>query len=233
MKLHKVLENLKDSGLHVFGTTDMARLLHLSNNAASVYIHRMKRMGMIYPVERGKFSISSDPFTVSTQLVFPSYISFSTAFYLHGRLDQVINDIYVVSSRKKKPMDFMGTDMRFVRFPPSRLFGYRKHRKGNSFVMLADLEKAAVDCLHLPRYTPISQVREGLSKGYSSGVLEEYALKMNSEAIIRRAGYLLEALGEETRLKPSTGTVYKLNPSIKNLGRYDTRWRLYINEVLG
>ena len=232
MKLHKVLEELKDSGLCVFRTADMARLLRLSSNAASVYIHRMKRMGMVHSVEKGKFSISLDPFTVSTQIVFPSYISFSTALYLHGRLDQVIDNIYVVSSRKKKHMNYMDTGIRFVRFPPSRIFGYRKQRKGDSFVMLADPEKTAVDCLYLPRYTTVSQVFEALSPGLDKMLIEEYAVMMKSEAVIRRGGYILEALGEDTGLKPSTGTVYKLNPSIRRRGEYDSRWKMYINEVL-
>lgn len=232
MKLNKVLEELRDSGLYVFKTVDMSSILHLSNNAASVYIYRMKQKEMIHAVEKGKFSISSDPFAVSTQLVFPSYISFSTSLYLHGRLGQVIDNIYVISSRKKKHMAFMDTEIRFIKFPSFRIFGYGKKRKGDSFVMLADLEKTAVDCLHLPRYAPVSQVQEALSPGFDKELLEDYAVMMKSEAVRRRAGYLLELLGEETKLKPSTGTVYKLNPTIKRKGKYNSRWRLYINEVL-
>jgi len=232
MKLHKVLDELKDTRLYVFRTADIARILNLSNNAASVYIYRMKRMGMIHSIENGKFSISPDPFVVSTQLIFPSYISFSTALYLHGRLGQVINNIYVITSRKKKPLHFMNTKIRFVTFPPHRIFGYRKRRKGESFIMVADMEKTAIDCLHLPRYLPVSLLLEALSPGFDKILFEKYALVMKSEAVIRRAGYLLDVLGEETRLEPSTRTVYKLNPSIKERGKYSSRWKLYINEVL-
>ena len=55
---------------------------------------------------------------------------------------------------------------------------------------------------------------------------------MGSEAVIRRAGYLMEQLGEKTNLKPSTKTAYLLNPSSGRRGKYEPRWKLYINEVL-
>jgi len=232
MKLHKVLEELAKSGLYVFRTSDLSRMLHLSNEAAAVYIYRMKQKGMVYPVEKGKFSISSDAFAVSTQLVVPSCISFSTALYLHGRLEQVIDSIFVVSPKKKAHMEFMGTWIRFVRFPPFRVYGCKKVRKGDSFVMLADLEKAAVDCLYMPRYTPVSQVYDALSDGFNRELLEDYALRMKSEAVVRRAGWLIEALGKETGLSPATSTVYTLNPTIRHRGTYNRKWKLYVNEVV-
>ena len=232
MRLYNILEELRRSGRYVFTTGDLARILGSTREVASVYVHRMKEHGLIYPVEKGKFSLGRDAFIVASQLVEPSYLSFTTAFYLHGRMEQVIDRIYVVTSRKKKAMSFMGTEIEFVRFHPSRIFGYRRHRKSDSYVLLADIEKAAVDSLYMPRHAPVSLVYEVLSEGFERERLEEYAIKMNSEAVIRRVGYLLELLGEETRLEPSSRTVYRLNPSIRRKGRYIGKWRLYVNEVI-
>jgi len=232
MKLHYLLDSMKNTGLCVFTVSDLARLSGLKNDAASVYIHRMKSMDMIYPVERGKFAISSDPFVVSTQLVVPSYISLITAFYLHGRSQQVIDDLLVVSPRPKNDLTFMDTKIRFVRFQPYRMFGYRRVEKGESYLMLADLEKAAIDSLYLPRYVPVSQVKEALADGFDKDVLEEYAKMMKCEAVVRRTGFLLESLGEKTSLFPSSRTVYKLNPTVGRKGKYNGRWKMYVNEVL-
>ena len=55
---------------------------------------------------------------------------------------------------------------------------------------------------------------------------------MKSEAVVRRVGFLLEALGDETGLGPSTRTPYRLNPSLGRKGKYDRRWKLYVNEVI-
>ena len=232
MKLHRVPEKLAASGLAVFTTRDLARLLGMSPGAVSVYKHRLKEAGMIYPVEKGRFSITADPFIVAAQVSCPSYLSFSSAFYLHHRLDQIIDSLYVVISRKKRDITFMDTRINFIRFPPDKIFGYRKHGKGESYIMLADLEKAAVDSLYRPKYASLSRVLEALSGGFDAGLFEEYAKKIGSEAVIRRAGYLMEQLGEKTNLKPSTKTAYLLNPSSGRRGKYEPRWKLYINEVL-
>lgn len=233
MRLYGIVEELRRSGRYVFTTGDLARILGSSRDVASVYAHRMKKQGLIYPIEKGKFALGEDAFLVASQMTEPSYLSFTTAFYLHGRMEQVIDRIYVVTSRKRKSIEFLGTEVQFVRFQPSRIFGYRKHRKGDSHIVMADLEKAAVDTLYMPRYAPISLVFDALLEGFDRRLFEEYAVKMGSEAVIRRAGYLLELLGENTALKPSGKAVYRLNPLIHKKGRYIGKWRLYANEVIG
>ncbi len=233
MNLYILLEKLRSSGLYVFTPRDISRLLSVKRSVAYVYIHRMKERKMIIPVETGKFAIYNDPFIVSTQLIYPSYISFITAFYLHKRVQQTVDMIFVVSPKKKRALSFLGTPIKFITFPPSRMFGYSSHKMGESRIMLADLEKAAVDAMYLPRYLSISMIYECLADGVNAKILENYARKMDCEAVIRRAGYILDRLGEETELRPSTATSYRLNPTIKEKGNFNSKWKLYLNEVIG
>ena len=233
MRLYRIADELKHSGRYVFTIRDLSRVLGSSREVASVYAHRMKAKGLIYDVEKGKFSLGEDPFLVASQVVSPSYLSFSTALYLHGRMQQVIDRIYAVTSRKRNDLNFMGTDIEFIRFSPERIFGYRRHRKRDSYIFLADLEKAAVDSLYMPRYVPVSHVYEALSEGFDRKLMEEYARRMGSEAVIRRTGYILEVLGEDTDLRPSGRTIYRLNPHFPSKGRYISSWRLYANEAIG
>ena len=232
MDQHQILANLRATGLYVFSVGDLARVAGVKRDAASVYVHRMKSTGLVHAVERGKFAIDGDPFVVSTQLVVPSYVSFTTALYLHGRMEQVIDKIMVVTSRSKSGIRFMDMDIRFVKFDPKRVYGYRRVEKGESHVMLADLEKAVIDCLYLPRYASVSLVHEALKDGFEQDLLEEYTQKMGIEAVIRRCGFLLEHLGMKTKLEPNTKTPYKLNPTISKKGDYNSRWKIYINEEL-
>ena len=232
MNLHDLLDILRSSGRAVFTTDDLERITDLSRGSAAVYVHRMKERGMIFPIERGRFSISDDPFTVASQLIVPAYISFATGLSLHGRLDQVVNRIHMVSSRRRTPVTFGGMEIRFVRFPAGRVFGYRKHAKGGSSMMLGDMEKVVVDCLYMPRYCPVSTLADALEDGCDGALLERYAERMNSEAVIRRTGYLMEVLGRETTLRPRTDTPYRLNPSVRKKGKYEKRWKLYVNEVV-
>lgn len=114
----------------------------------------------LFRIQRGKYFITDDPFLVSSQLVYPSYISFLSALYLHGKLEQVIDTIYIVSPHKRPRCELLGMKVRFVRFPPNLVFGFKKVRKGEGYVSLAEPEKAVVDILYLPRYARVSTVAD-------------------------------------------------------------------------
>ncbi len=232
MHLHELAERLRSSSLYVFTTRDLAKIASVSHSSAAVYVHRMKESGLAFPIEKGKFSVSEDPFVVATQLAYPSYMSFSSALYMHGRLDQVVNSLIVVTSRGRAKAQFMGMTIEFVKLSPERVFGYRKVEKGDSYVFLADLEKAVVDSLYMPRRCPVSQALAALEDAFDQNLLEEYAKRMGSEAVVRRTGYVLEKLGRKTQLVPTTKTPYKLNPSIRASGKWMAKWGLYVNEVV-
>ncbi len=97
--------------------------------------------------------------------------------------------------------------------------------------MLADREKAIVDSLYLPRYASIGEVARIIrEETYDQAVLEDYARRMRAESVIRRAGYLLEVAGRETKLTRGAEAPYKLNPSAARQGTFNAKWRLYVNE---
>ena len=232
MDQHELLEILRNSGAYVFTPRVVSRIAGIDIKSAYVAIHRFLKKGKIYPVSKGRFSITDDPFVISTQLISPSYLSFSTAMYLHARLQQVINEIYVVTPKKKSSLKVMGMNINFVIFKPYRVFGYRKVKKGNSYVLLADIEKMVVDSLYLPRYTVFENIISTLHEGFDKELLEKYTLRMESEAVLSRAGYLLETLGYRTSLSRRTKTVYRLNPAKREYGNFNNKWRLYVNEVI-
>jgi predicted transcriptional regulator of viral defense system len=230
MRLYELANMLKKSKIAVFSIEDICRFGGLGRDEAYVYLHRMLERNLIRRVQRGKFTVHEDPFAVSSQLITPSYISFLSSLYLHGKLEQSINAIFIVTPVKRAPMRVMDMDVRFVKLRPDLVFGFRKVRKGESYVSLAELEKTVVDILYLPRYARISTVAH-LMREVDVQKLERYARRMG-EPVVRRAGYLLDRAGVEHGLKPSTKSIYKLNPSIGSLGSMDKKWLLYINEEL-
>jgi predicted transcriptional regulator of viral defense system len=231
MNMQDILSRLRKSGLAVFTINDLKKLTGLKRESVYVYLSRMLKKGYAYKIEKGKFTIYEDPFLVSTQLISPSYISFLSALYLHGKTTQTINEVQVVTSRRKKEIEVFNTRIKFIQLNPKFMFGFKKVSKGNSFIFLADLEKAIIDSLYLPRYCPISEVWEAIKEA-DKEKLVSYASKLKIEAINRRLGYLLSLLGIKTNLKAKTKIVYKLNPAIKSRGKFNSEWRLYINEVL-
>jgi predicted transcriptional regulator of viral defense system len=230
MRLHELADRMKKSKIAVFSIEDICRLGGIGRGEAYVYIHRMLERKLIRRVQRGRFTVHEDPFVVSSQLITPSYISFLSSLYLHGKLEQSINSIFIVTPVKKAPMRIMDMDVRFVKFRPDLVFGFRKVRKGESYVSLAEVEKTIVDILYLPRYARISTVAN-LMREVDAQKLEAYARRMG-EPVVRRTGYLLDLAGVAHSLRPGTKSVYKLNPSIGRLGSMDRKWLLYINEEL-
>ncbi|MBO3833305.1 MAG: hypothetical protein FGF51_08020 [Candidatus Brockarchaeota archaeon] len=231
MDLERVLMRLRESSLAVFTLTDLRRLTGTSRETAYVYLNRMLKRGLIHKVEKGKFTVYSDPFLVSTQLVYPSYISFLSALFLYGKTTQTINEILVATPKGKRSMESFGMRIRFVRLDPRLIFGFKKVKKGDSFILLAELEKAVVDSLYLPRYCPMSEVFLALKDVNVEKTLE-FASKFGVEAVNRRLGYMLDLLGVKADLTIKSKTPYKLNPANKALGKFDSKWRLYVNEVL-
>ena len=231
MSLERVSMRLKESSLAVFTLTDLRRITGASRKTAYVYLNRMLKRGLVNKVEKGKFTVYSDPFLVSTQLVYPSYISFISALFLHGKTTQTINEILVATSKRKRSIQSFGMRIRFVKLNPRFIFGFKKVKKGNSFIFLAELEKAIVDSLYLPRYCPMSEVFSALKDADMEKALE-LASKLQIEAVNRRLGYMLDLLGIKANLTIKSKTPYKLNPAIKTLGFFNSKWRLYVNEVL-
>ncbi|MGC8831782.1 MAG: type IV toxin-antitoxin system AbiEi family antitoxin domain-containing protein [Thermoproteota archaeon] len=231
MSLERILMRLKESSLAVFTLADLRRFTGASRETAYVYLSRMVKRGLVYRVEKGRFTIYSDPFLVSAQLVYPSYISFLSALFLHGKTTQTINEILVATSKRKRTMQSFGMRIKFVKLDPRLIFGFKKVKKGNSFIFLAELEKAIIDSLYLPRYCLMSEVFLALKDVDVEKTLE-FASKFRIEAVNRRLGYMLDLLGVKADLPIKSKTPYKLNPANKVLGKFDSKWRLYVNEVL-
>lgn len=217
------LETLKKA---VITLKDMAKARNITRQSAAVEISRAVKKGRLARVEKGKYALTSDMFAIASGLVQPSYISFGSALYLRGLLEQTVTKIYVVSPKYKKGITFGNIEIKFIKFGSGNIFGYEKIKRGEFFAFIAETEKAIADCLYAPRYFELSYLDEALGR-INSKKLEEYALKMGSVAAIKRAGYLLELAGHETALaRKRLSGVHALVPGKK--GRWNKKWRIYV-----
>lgn len=232
MNLHDIRDQLRTTGNPIVTGTQLAMVAGVELRTAHVYLQRMVGRGMVHHVERGKFALCEDVFPVATGVSFPSYISFMTALQLHHRVEQVIGRVFVATSVRRRDLTYLGNPIHFVTLHPDHIFGYRKVRQGGFDVFLADVEKAILDLLAFPRYGRIANVPEILRKAVDRDLLLQYADRQPREAVRRRLGYLLERAGMAADLHPRSRTPYLLNPSLPGRGRFDAKWRLYINEVV-
>jgi len=228
------IERVKESGLGVFTVQDAARLIKSSRSYVHTYLSRLESRGRIARVERGKYALAGTPVqVVATNLLYPSYISFLSAFYFRGRTTQIPTEIDVVCTRQKKAIKWGGYAVRFVTLRPDRVFGYEKI-KDEFFWFLGSVEKSIVDSLYLPIHCGVLDVAEAIG-GIDEEVVIEYALRMRSIVTLKRLGFLLEREGIDIygKVNECLNDKYDLlDPYEGEEGKRNKRWKLVINEVL-
>jgi len=210
----------------VISIGDVAKARNLSLASAAVWITRQAKAGRITKISKGKYAITEDVFAIATAIVQPSYLSFASALYLRGFLEQTVSSLQVVVPHYRKDLMAGNTPIKFITFSHRRIFGYERMPRGDFFAFVAEPEKAIMDCLYAPRHFPISYL-EGAFKEIDQKKAEAYALRMDSVSVVKRAGYLLEHFGYDTSLakKPLTGVHY-LEPGKK--GTWSAKWRMYV-----
>ncbi len=99
---------------------------------------------------KGVISFVDDPFVIATQLVEPSYVSLNSALLFHGIVQQVPKAVECVTSVNSLKYPDLG--ITYHKIPNALFFGYKRHSKSNSYVFVAEPEKAIVDGIYLNVY---------------------------------------------------------------------------------
>jgi len=213
----------------VFNSLEFQRFAGVSQDSVSKYIMRMKDKGLLIGVEKGKVSITEDPFIVASQIAYPSYISFTTGLYLNNLMEQTVDKIFVATPVRRNKLAFNGMDIIFVHFNPSMMFGYQKHRKENSYIVFGEPEKIILDMLYKPWIADLSYILD-IVKQIDVKKLLDFASSIKEESVKRRLFYLLDYSGISVDADDFT-VVYTLNPHNKFRGKYVSKWKIYDNEV--
>lgn len=232
MNIYQIRDRIAESGNPIVTNRLISIIAGVSVASSQVYLNRMLKAGMLTHVERGRYAMRADPYSVASNIVFPSYISFATALSINQLFGQVIDRILVVTSLKRREASFQEYPIRFVVMRPRLIFGYRKIMRGDYYAFIAESEKAVLDTLYLPRYGRLNQLPDVIREGVDSDRLVELCGQFAVEAVTRRTGYLLDLLGIKNNLKPSSRIPYLLNPALGRTGRLDSKWHLYINEEI-
>lgn len=237
MNARKFLERIYQLQKPVLTTNDLAKITRYSKNYLKLYIFRLKKQGLISEVEKGKFTLPKQhPFITATNLVFPSYLSFISAFSYYQLTTQMPRIIYVATTRSKKTVRLENYNLIFVKFPLSKIFGYHKEKFMGKEVFIAEKEKVIIDSLYLPKYCPLSEIYAVLDSDFDLDKLISFALRMNSIVLIKRLGYLLELQGVDIykKIKKKLNMRYDLlNPALgRKKNNKSIKWRLIINEEL-
>ncbi len=134
----------------VYSVQQLSNLIGKPRAVSTVYLSRLVKKKLAIRVMKGTISFVDDPFVIATQLVEPSYISLDSALLFHRLTQQVPNRIECVTS--KNSMRYESIGVTYHKIPEALFFGYRRHSKANSYVFVAEPEKAIIDGIYLNLY---------------------------------------------------------------------------------
>jgi len=133
----------------VYSAQQLANLIGKPKPVATVYLSRLVAKGLAKKLLRGRITFVEDDHIIASQLVEPAYISLMSALAFHNLVQQVPARVECVSPKNSRKYEKLGVI--YHKIPASFFYGYERHWKGSSYVLVADPEKALLDALYLNR----------------------------------------------------------------------------------
>lgn len=213
----------------------------------------MTKRGLLMRLKDGIYHIipyESDPVTympdwhlIAEYLVNGAdhYIGYYSALQIHNLITQPSLKEQIVVSKQISPSVLTIRDIpfQFIYHNKEHFFGAKKIWVDNfQKVQCSDLEKTFVDCLFKPEYAGgIVEIAKALHQSKDKikfDTLLDYVIKFNSQAVIKRLGFLLEVLEIETIIikelqNLKTATYVVLDTELPAFGKRTSRWNIQLN----
>ncbi len=216
--------------IEAWNLTDKKTLLSIiSKMVKKSWLIRLRRG--VYLITEPNIKNVEDPFIIAPY-VFPGYVAFSSALYLHKLTDMYPFEIYVATRNES------GTK-KFGQFTFRGIAIKKRHkgsgRKGNYIV--SSIPKTLYDCLKYPELAGgFEDVLEAL---YSANLTKKewdmllfYAKEFEKNAFFQRLGYLLELLPKKNEninrvigicAKKVKSKIYLYK---RKNGKYNKKWKI-------
>lgn len=201
--------------------------------------------GLFYliPYEQDAESFVPDWHSIAEFLVFGGnhYIGYYSALQIHALITQPSLKEQIVVAKQIRPSEIKIKDVpfQFIYHNEKHFFGAKKIWSGSfNKVSCSDLEKTFIDCLFKPEYAggtvEIAKAIYAAKDKINWKQLLDYAVKFDSQAVIKRLGFLLETLGlgreitgELQKMKTSSYAV--LDTELPKNGKRISRWNIQQN----
>ncbi len=193
---------------------------------AKVFLHRLVKKGLVYRIERGKYTVYDTPLIIASHIVQPSYLTLWTALSFYGLTTQLPRDIFVACKSQKKAVIFQDTRIRFISAKPD---GFTKVLYQGVQIFIAEKEKLLVDILNTG-LVPSSELEELVSE-IDMQKMVTYLLKIGNKSLMKRVGFLLEQYGRRAPelLKKIDANYVPLLQTMKRKGKKDKTWKIIDN----
>ena len=173
----KFLQKLTETNQPYFTTTDLGKILDVSQQSLSVTLNRLVKDGVLIRLKRGVYQpVFQDRKLekVANELYYPSYLSFESALSKYGILSQTPYVLTFATSKPSKRLNLGNKEIEYRQLKEEYFFGYVL----DDGVYVAEPEKAILDQLYMTsRGISISDMSEWSLINLKKGKLTQYSKK--------------------------------------------------------
>ena len=245
----RLLSSLAAAGVDTITLSHAREFLGPEGDAAARVLHRLAVKGWLARLQRGTYRLipleagpegrwAAHEYRVAAALVSPYYLAYATALHYYGYSEQRPDQVWIATTRRKRPHAVEGVRYRFVTLG-SKFFGFTEHPLLNGSILVAEREKAIADGFDHPEYCGgVIEPAKGLWYGSDEIDLEKviaYSRRVGNRSATRRLGFWLELLSsvDEAALNelemPENRNYARLDPTGPSAGTKSARWRLIVN----
>ena len=246
----RLITELSRSKRTIFSLSEASQILRADSKQVKKLLHDLVRKNWLQRIEKGKYILipltvdatkpyTENQFLIASKLVAPYYIGFWSMLHYYGYTEQLLNTVFIVSTKRKKNFTLSGVNYKFVKITLKKMFGLIEVEINNMPVNVSDKEKTLIDCLDHPEYCGgITEVTKGIWNARDEVdfvKILDYAKKIHNSAVAKRLGYLLEILELDRKinmknLKKTIGKGYSsLDPLLPKKGQYNSQWNILVN----
>ena len=247
------LTSLAGKGKRIF-RTDEALFFWSSKQQAFNALGRLVKKGWLQRLERGLYMIvpleagptgqwTDDSLVIATQLNQDGAVAYWSALHYWNLTEQVPRTVFIQSLRQRNPSQttILGVRYKFVWIKHDRFFGIVSRSNEGLKISITNREKSLIDACNRPDLCGgILQVAQAFQAGepIDWDRMDSYLKKMDSGAIYKRLGYLIETLNisipnQEDRLRnwrqSMSQGIALLDLGGPKIGSVKTKWRVRVN----
>lgn len=249
-----LLKYFNNTGQQCFEISEVKKILVDANDGAvKKLLSDMTKRGLLMRLKKGLYYLI--PYEQNAETFMPDwhlvaehlvndakhYIGYYSALQIHNLITQPSLKEQIVVSKQIRPSEIKIKEVpfQFIYHNEKHFFGSKKIWI-DSFnkVMCSDLEKTFIDCLFKPDYAGgIVEVARAI---YTSKdkikyeTLLEYAKKFDSQAVIKRLGFILEIFEINSKIIQElqlmkTASYVVLDTELPKTGKRISRWSIQQN----
>jgi predicted transcriptional regulator of viral defense system len=198
--------------------SDVQQALNCTLDYAYFLLHNLERKQWLERIETGLYQFVPaaygypdrfppvNAFVIGAAFVEPYYFSYYTSNSHYGFTTQMPFTLFIATTKKKTDVEWQGNTFKFVTLSKRKFFGYRREKVFDAEVNIADAEKSLVDSFDKPRYAGgIEQLVRIAWCGVprvDQRKLVDYAVRMQSHALVQRLGFVVDFLVKEGLANP-------------------------------